>query len=369
MIVIGIYITREKIYGLKTETTDATDDLRFRVDLAEQVMSNLLITESVDVGNIKGESIRKIVALLMKDGVAPDKISIACYGPFSSLNVDDDPSLNMRGENHHMVYGQISADAPNVPFAAFPLDSLFKAEFGKYGVTERIIFQTDVAASGLAEWSFRGGTTAICQGGKYPLSHENLVLLSFSQGVGGAMIDRDGRILNGFLHPEMGHISLEMHPSDMPSSANPNGFVSRCTHHKNCVEGLASEAAFFSRFDYNPDSFEEVATDTDNVAWDIHAFYIAQLCAATTHLFAPTMIVLQGKVFQESGFLKLVRKHFLKRLGGISDKAYSWYPLIERDDGFLQRPMLPEPGIVGAACIPAMPHKDGNVFSLGKANA
>ena len=369
MIVIGIYITREKIYGLKTETTDATDDLRFRVDLAEQVMSNALITEMVDVGSIKGESIRRIVALLMKDGVAPDKISIACYGPFSSLNVLDDPSLRKVNNEHPMIYGQISIDAPDVPFVGFNLDTLFKTEFGKYGVTERIIFQTDVAASGLAEWSFRGGVTAICQNRDYPIPHENLVLLSFRQGVGGAMIDRDGRILNGFLHPEMGHISLEMHPSDMHSSANPNGFQSHCTHHKNCVEGLASEAAFFRRFDYNPDSFEEVATDTGNVAWDVHAFYIAQLCAATTHLFAPTMIVLEGKVFQESGFLKLVRKHFLKRLGGISDKAYSWYPLIERDDGFLQRPMLAEPGLVGAACIPAMPQKDGNIVPLEDANA
>ncbi|HBS27840.1 MAG TPA: hypothetical protein DD827_12085 [Gammaproteobacteria bacterium] len=355
MIVVGIYISRDHIYGIKTSLASGEYDASLGHKLADRVLSQTTLAASAKVNKLSGKAIRDIAKKLMADGIVPDEISIACFGPFASLDKDDDgPALS---------YGEISPDAHFTSFRGFSLKVRFEQAFKEHGVNAEITVQTDVAASGIAEWSIRGRSSVRCLDKNIFIKNENLVFLTFCGGVGGVAIDKSGRPINGVLHPEMGQIAIEKHASDIAS-----GFEGICPHHDDCLEGMACEGAFFSRFKKNPNSFEEIAHDTQNEAWDIHAFYVAQLCVAATLLFSPTLIVLGGDVFREKHFLRRVRRHFFKRLGGKDSKAFAWYHLLERDDGFLQTPSLPEPGVVGAACIPAMSIGSGSVSRIGQLN-
>ncbi len=355
MIVVGIYISRDHIYGIKTSLASEEYDTGLGHKLADRVLKQSILTANAKVTDLSGKAIREIAKKLMADGIAPDEISIACFGPFASLDKDDYGSAR--------PYGEISEDAHFTSFRGFSLKVKFEQAFKELGANAEITVQTDVAASGIAEWSIRGRSSVRCLSEDISIHNENLVFLSFCGGVGGVAIDKSGKPINGELHPEMGQIAIEKHPMDIAS-----GFKGICPHHDDCLEGVACESAFFSRFEQNPDSFEEIVHDIQNKAWDIHAFYIAQLCVAVTLMFSPTLIVLGGGVFRERHFLKRVRRHFFKRLGGIDNKAFAWYPLLERDDGFLQTPRLPEPGVVGAACIPAMSMGSGSVSRIGQLN-
>ena len=353
MIVIGISITRNNIYGIKTDIKSEEFDTSLGHGLAEKIIKENILTGSVIMNKLPGKSIRDIAKILMVDGILPDKISIACFGPFSSLDKSED------GPDRY--YGQISADAHFTDFKGISLKKQFGQAFRKYKVYDAKIFvQTDVAASGVAEWSYRGSNSVRCEREKIDIINENLVFLKFCGGIGGVSIDKSGRPINGVLHPEMGQIAVEKHPSDIEAK-----FKGLCPHHDDCLEGMACEEAFFSRFGSNANSFKDISEDTKNKAWDIQAFYIAQLCVAVTLMFSPTMIVLGGDVFREKFFLSRVRRYFLKRLGGVDSRAFAWYPLLERNDGFLQTPVLSEPGVIGAACIPAM---EGTVVSIGNCN-
>lgn len=364
MIIIGIYITRDAIYGVKSDLgTDKKNvlNLEIGVGLIEEIFDGAKAHVTVKISELHGAAILKVAHELMEDGIAPDAISIACYGPFSSLSPIR--RKNRKSDTSLTTYGEIAIDAHFAPFRGFNLAKLFGQAFRKSGVNasvaEQIIIQTDVAAAGLAEWAMRHNEIAVCHDAKIKIGREHLVFLSFRGGVGGAVIDRYGQIVNGFLHPEMGQISVEIHPSDLREKFN-----SVCPHHDNCLEGFASDEAFFSRFENAPGFFDEIIDDTGGKAWEIHAYYVAQLCAAATLMFSPTAIVLYGDVFSEPDFLTLVRDLFVKRLGGEGNKAFAWYPLLEREDGFLQTAKLAEPGLPGSICVPVM-QVDVGPSSLG----
>jgi len=362
VIIVGIYITRDKIYGLKSKLNNF-DENAFNLNsgngVVEALIDGAVAKVTTNIEAMPGDAIRKTVKDLMEDRLAPDFISIACYGPFSSLDPNNNDELT--------TYGKIDADAHFAPFRGFNLEEEFETAFRRNGVEKRIAqnvtIQTDVAAAGLAEWAMRQNEIAICHGEEISINREHLVYLSFSGGIGGAVIDRSGKIVNGFLHPEMGQIPIELHPRDQRS-----GMKSVCPHHINCLEGYASEEAFLNRFANLPSCIDEIIDDTNGEAWEIHAFYVAQLCAAVTLLFSPTVIVLSGDVFAEPDFFKLVRRLSLKRLSGETDKIFAWYPLLERDDGFFQTTKLREPGIPGAACIPVMQNSMGELLSTGANN-
>ncbi|MDP4114207.1 MAG: ROK family protein, partial [Bacillota bacterium] len=59
---------------------------------------------------------------------------------------------------------------------------------------------------------------------------DSVLYLTVGTGIGGGAII-DGRILEGFSHPEMGHIKVQQHMMDT--------FTGNCPFHGNCLEGMA----------------------------------------------------------------------------------------------------------------------------------
>ncbi|EEB36692.1 ROK family protein [Anaerococcus hydrogenalis DSM 7454] len=67
--------------------------------------------------------------------------------------------------------------------------------------------------------------------------------LTIGTGIGGAYI-QNGKLLNGFSHPEMGHINIKRMKDD--------DFKSTCTYHEDCLEGLACGPSVNKRLGQNP---------------------------------------------------------------------------------------------------------------------
>ena len=82
---------------------------------------------------------------------------------------------------------------------------------------------TDVGASGIGEYEMGAAS------GK-----KSSLYITIGTGVGASFI-QDGVLLEGFSHPEMGHIEL--------ARINDDKVKSVCPYHKSCLEGLVSGKA------------------------------------------------------------------------------------------------------------------------------
>ncbi|WP_423189759.1 ROK family protein [Alkalibacterium sp. f15] len=129
---------------------------------------------------------------------------------------------------------------------------------------------------------------------------ESCLYLTIGTGIGGGAVI-NGEPLEGYGHPEMGHILVRMHEND--------SFEGACPYHKNCLEGLASGPAIEKR--YNKKA--QYLTDKDEV-WEIEAYYLAQALMTYTLILSPEKIILGGGVMKQTQLLPLVRTEFSKLL-------------------------------------------------------
>jgi fructokinase len=109
---------------------------------------------------------------------------------------------------------------------------------------------------------------------------------------------RHGRPLRHRLHPEVGHIRPMRHFKDL--------FPGCCGFHKNCFEGLASLPALIERAGR---SLSELDEHPEHEAWDIQAYYLAQLCTMLNMIVAPNCIVLGGSGMRDHIYDR-IRKNF-----------------------------------------------------------
>lgn len=140
--------------------------------------------------------------------------------------------------------------------------------------------------------------------GEYVIGHgkglRNLVYYTVGTGVGGGAI-QNGSFVEGFSHPEMGHMLLQRHEAD-----NFNG---TCPFHNGCLEGLASGPAIEKRT--GKKGYEVSQTD---VAWEIEADYLAQCAHNTTLILSPDRIIFGGGVMKQAHLLPKIREAFEKKL-------------------------------------------------------
>ncbi|WP_058305995.1 ROK family protein [Gracilibacillus massiliensis] len=148
-----------------------------------------------------------------------------------------------------------------------------------------IAWTTDVNASAYGEYKLGGAHRA-----------NSCLYLTVGTGIGGGAIINDG-ILEGFGHPEMGHILIRKHPED--------NFDGNCPFHSNCLEGLASGPAIEKRIQNKANSLKE-----DDPYWNIESYYLAQALVNYTFILRPEVIILGGGVMDQKHLFPKIRKEY-----------------------------------------------------------
>ena len=175
-------------------------------------------------------------------------------------------------------------------------------------------FDTDVnvAALGEHQWGHAQGI-------------DNFIYLTVGTGIGGGgMIG--GKLMNGLLHPEMGHILI---PHDL--SADP--FVGACPFHRDCLEGLASGFAMEKRW-----GRQGASIPLDHPAWALEARYLAMGLVNFILTLSPERIIIGGGVMKQKQLFPMVRSQVRDLLSGYLD-----VPAISHDiDRYIVPPMLNE---------------------------
>ena len=142
----------------------------------------------------------------------------------------------------------------------------------------------------------------------------------FTVGTGvGAGYVKDGNIINGVNHPEMGHMIVKKHPEDT--------YPGYCIFHQDCLEGLACGPTIYERT-----KVEGQALPFDHVVFDYIAYYLAQAAYNITLIQSPEKIIFGGGVSQKTQLIEKVRTEFAKLMGG--------YIEIENLDTYITTPLL-----------------------------
>ncbi|WP_406531322.1 ROK family protein [Lacticaseibacillus paracasei] len=202
-----------------------------------------------------------------------EAIGIGSFGPVdikptsaSYGYIEETPKLDWRNFN---LLGKMKNHFPGVKFA----------------------FTTDVNAAACGEFKEGAGKEV-----------SDLVYWTVGTGIGAGII-LNGRLMQGYGHPEVGHILVKRHPDD--------DFIGVCPYHKDCLEGLASGPAIESRYGTSAKAIPESSS-----AWDIETYYLAQACMNVTLTVAPEKIILGGGVMHQSQMIPLIREKFEQLLAG-----------------------------------------------------
>lgn len=185
-----------------------------------------------------------------------------------------------------------------------------------------VYLDTDVNTAAL--WEARQGVAA---------GLDSVVYYTIGTGIGGGAVI-GGRLIHGLLHPEMGHMLLKRHPDDR--------YAGFCPYHGDCAEGLAAGPAVEGRWQTRG---EDLAPE--HPAWELEAWYIAQLVVNTQLVLSPEAVVLGGGVMQVPGMLDRVRRAAAQLAAGYLAKPAS----LADWTGLIRLPSVDKPGLQGALVL------------------
>lgn len=126
----------------------------------------------------------------------------------------------------------------------------------------------------------------------------SVIYYTIGTGIGGGAL-QNGVFIEGFSHPEMGHMLIRRNPNDH--------FEGNCPFHDDCLEGMASGLAIEKRTGLKGQGLDE-----DNMFWEIESDYIAQCAYNTTLMLSPDIIIFGGGVMKQEHLLRKVREKFVK---------------------------------------------------------
>lgn len=129
---------------------------------------------------------------------------------------------------------------------------------------------------------------------------DSCLYLTVGTGVGGGAVI-NGEPLEGFGHPEMGHLLVRRHKND--------DFSGTCPFHKDCLEGLAAGPAIEKRYGEKAQNLSE-----EKSVWEVEAYYLAQALMSYTLILSPEKIILGGGVMKQSQLFPLIREKFSELL-------------------------------------------------------
>ncbi|MBD8069393.1 ROK family protein [Bacillus sp. PS06] len=211
------------------------------------------------------------------------------------------------------TYGSI-LNTPKLAWVNFDFVGAIKA---RYGVP--VSWTTDVNAAALSE-ATKGAGAGL----------KSILYLTVGTGVGGGAIV-GGKIIEGFGHPEMGHIKVQIHPEDT--------FGGGCPYHVNCLEGMAAGPTIEARLQKKGSEI-----DPDHEVWDYLAYYLAQALHTYTLVLRPERIILGGGVMKGGNLLSKVKQELVSQIGN--------YVEIPPIDEYVTRPDLgDDAGVVGGLIL------------------
>ena len=234
------------------------------------------------------------------------------FGKLKGLGLASFGPLNLNAAS--LSYGSL-LKTPKQGWSNFPLLSVLQERFPiPIGIT------TDVNAALLAE-HLLGAAKGV----------ENAIYVTIGTGIGAGVLV-NGKLANGFMHPEVGHMRI---PHD--------GVVGVCPFHGNCLEGLASGPAIAARAGRPA---EELTID--HPVWESVAVNLADMCNNLIMAFASERIILGGGVMARTGLLDKIKYHTLQRLNG-------YIPIEEYTRGLdnliVEANVDQGPGLVGALIL------------------
>lgn len=211
------------------------------------------------------------------------------------------------------TYGYITT-TPKLAWANYNFVGALKE---RYNIP--IGWTTDVNAAALGELK-KGAADGL----------QSCIYLTVGTGIGGGAVI-NGQLLEGYGHPEMGHILVRMHTDDK--------YEGTCPYHKNCLEGIAAGPAIEAR--WGKKAYE--LKDNEEV-WKIEAFYLAQALMTYTLILSPERIVLGGGVMKQLQLFPLIRKELEQLM-----KNYVSMPNL--DDYIVSPGLEDNSGIIGCLLL------------------
>jgi len=226
------------------------------------------------------ETMAKVGAFFTKHQKKSSPLTAVGIGSFGPINL----SLQSRD------YGKISA-TPKKGWAGFDIAGHVKQITGA-----DIALNTDVNCALLAEARYGAGR-----------GYQDFIYVTVGTGIGGGIMS-DGKLLQGFSHPELGHMLAPKHPDD-------TDFNGACSFHNDqCIEGLACGPAIEKRWGIKANDMP-----LDHPAWGLQAHYLAVLCMNLFLLSTPRRIVMGGGVMQQMHLFPMIHEKLSELLAGYID--------------------------------------------------
>lgn len=225
------------------------------------------------------------------------------FGPLDALGVATFGPADLNKKS--ATYGYITS-TPKQGWSNTDMVGFFK---GSLGVP--VGFETDVNGAALGE-----GLYGAAQG------LDNFVYVTIGTGIGAGVVI-NGSLLNGVMHPEVGHMLI-------PQEPGINGFDGNCPFHKGCLEGLASGPAIEKRWGVTGDRLPD-----PHPAWDLQAHYLAVMCINLTLCYSPERIILGGGVMKQKQLFAKIRDRFAALMND-----YLSMPHLKQLDTYIVPPAL-----------------------------
>ena len=212
---------------------------------------------------VPSETMAEVISFFKKYQL--DAIGLGSFGP-----------IDVNRESP--TYGYITS-TPKKAWGNFPIVQTLKNSF-----PVPIGFNTDVNAAALAEATY-GAAEGL----------DSCLYITVGTGIGaGAVVQ--GNLLQGWSHPEMGHILVKRHPED--------DYHGRCPYHGDCLEGFAAGPAIEERWHAKGTDLTERME-----VWDLEGYYLAQALMQYILILSPKKIILGGGVMNQKQIFPTIYEH------------------------------------------------------------
>lgn len=249
-------------------------------------------------GAIEAGGTKFVCAVSDEQGELKEKVSIPTTTPEETLNqvfsFFDSYDLDAIGigsfgpidvNTSSATYGYVTS----TPKTAWKNYDFLGAIKNRYAIP--VGWTTDVNAAALGELK-RGAALGL----------SSCVYLTVGTGIGGGAVI-NGKLLEGYGHPEMGHMMVRLHPDET--------FGGFCPYHGDCLEGIAAGPAIEQRYGKKGHELAD-----ESAVWEMEAYYLAQALMNYTLVLSPERIVLGGGVMKQTQLFQLVRQEFEKLMNG-----------------------------------------------------